>query len=184
MTGSPIIFPSYPESPVFLAYYDDVAAETLTTVKKELMARNELYDYCFLSTTHIVSVEQLRCALHKAVQNFVQGTMKANSVNTEIIFSLSPVNNMSDALKRFGVDESRPDVIVIKVCSPGTDFKNLESSVSGLLGAKPSALTDDKLLERFDEKKFKKLFKFSGATDTSQQAYTRGAVAGSLLRGL
>ncbi|GEQ67358.1 hypothetical protein JCM33374_g1022 [Metschnikowia sp. JCM 33374] len=184
MSFTSVKFPSFPSHPVFLAYYDNVTASTLATVKKELIARNDTYNYCFLSTTHIVSLEQLRCALHKAVQNLVQNTMKANSVNTEIIFSLSPVNNINDALKRFGVDESRSDTIVIKVCDADTDVAALEKTVSELLEAQPVALTDEKLLGRYDAKKFRKLFKLSDAVDTSPQALTNGAVAASLLRGL
>lgn len=184
MTYTTINFPLFPENPVFLAYYDNVPSAILATVKQELVARNPEYDYGFLSTTHLVSLEQLRASLHKAVQNMVQNTMKANSINTEIIFSLSPVNNINDALKRFGVDETRTDVLIVKVCDAETDLETLEKSVSALLGIQPTELTDEHLFTKYDEKKFRKLFKLLDAKDTSQQAYTRGAVAASLLRGL
>ncbi|OBA18042.1 CGI-121-domain-containing protein [Metschnikowia bicuspidata var. bicuspidata NRRL YB-4993] len=184
MAFSAVSFPLFPSHPVFVAYYDNVPGETLATVKKELMARNPAFDYCFLSTTHLISVEQLRCALHRAVQNLVQDTMKANTVNTEIIFSLSPVNNINDALKRFGVDETRADVIVVKVCRSDSSMAEVEKAISALLGSTAVALSDEALLCRHDAKKFRKLFKLLDATDASQQGQTRGAVAASLLRGL
>lgn len=179
MTFQTITLPLYPQHPFFLAYYDNVAPEVLATVKSELISRNPEYDFCFLSTTYLVSLEQLHCALHKAVQNLVQGTMKAKSVNTEIIFDLSPVNNINDALKRFGIDETRTDLIVVKLSSDTGSFEQLDNELAGLLNAKSTELTDDILMQRADLKKFKKLFKLLDASD-----YTQGAISATLLRGL
>lgn len=176
-------FPSYPSHKTFIAYYPEVSPQTLHTVKSQLIQRNSEYDYCFLSTTHVVSLEQLYCAIHKAIQNLVNGEMKANSLNAEIILSLSPVNNINDSLKRFGIDESRDDLVVVCVADQQTDFAALESVLSRLLGSASSELCDSILFSRFDEKKFKKLFKLQDVP-SDQALYTKGAIAASLLRGL
>lgn len=177
-----IAFPQYPEHSVYVAYFDSLAPETLATVKAELINRNPQYDYCFLNTSCIASVDQLRCSLHKAVQNLVNDTMKARTVNTEIIFNLSPVNNINDALKRFGIDESRPQVIVVKVSNDPASFEQVHRDVAALLDAQAAQLSDSELLRTLDEKKFKKLYKLQNAS--GQDEYTQGAVAAMLLRGL
>lgn len=174
-----IQFPEYPEQNVFLAYYTGIDTSTLTTVKSELVARNPLYDYCFLSTTHLVSMEQLRCAVYKSVENSVHGTMRAKTLNTEIIFNLSPINNINDALKRFGVDDLRSDVIVITVATDA--FEEIDGKVSELLGVESLELNDQVLQSTLDVKKFKKLFKLA---DVDPKDYSQSAIAASLLRGL
>lgn len=175
-----ITFPQYPSHTLDVLYFPKVSSEKLAECKSELIARNKEYDYCFLSTTHLVSTAQLRSALYKTVQNLINGSMKANTINTEILLSLSPVNNINDAIKRFGIDESRDDVIVIKAWHDDSTVDTLRK----LLSAEPAPLTDETLFARFDEKKFRKLFKLPDVKDSSQEVYSNCAVAASLLRGL
>lgn len=183
MTYRTVSFPQYPEYTVFIGYYTGLSPETLTKVKSQVIQRNEQYNYCFLSTTHLVSLEQLFSSLHKAIQNNVQGTMKANTLNTEILFNLSPVNNINEALKRFGIDEKRLDVVVIKVVQEAADFEEQDLAIAALLETNKNAeLSNELLMEVVDIKKFTKLFKIQ--TAGTQAMYTREAIAASLLRGL
>ncbi|SGZ56368.1 CIC11C00000004299 [Sungouiella intermedia] len=179
-------FPEYPQLATFLAYYQGVEPETLSEVKSELINRNEDYDYCFLSTTHIISLEQLYSSLHSSIQNHVRGTMKARTLNTEVIFNLSPVNKINDALKIFGVDDKRQDVIVVKVfrSEEQEQFQDIEQAVSTVLGVNSLDLTDDVLESKVDLKKFRKVFKLAPESLSGPETYTKGAIAASLLRGL
>lgn len=181
-----ISFPQYPEFTTFIAYYKGIKAESLTTVKSELIQRNSDYDYCFLSTTHIISMEQLQSSIHKSIQNFLHGNMKAKSLNTEILFNLSPVNNINDALKRFGIDEKRSDVIVVKVCLTEEieGLEDIHAKISGLLDTESLELNDQVLESAVVLEKFKKLYKLSEKSSVAQQSYAKVAVATSLLRGL
>lgn len=181
-----IVFPLYPGVTVFVAHFHNVPPTTLDTVKLQLVAKNPLYDYCFLNTAHIVSQEQLRCALHRAVQNMVRGTMRANTVYTEALFGLSPVNNLNDAFKRFGVDQTRDDVVVVKIFAEPVDEEKLqavEAELVQLLGAPAEVLSDDTLFAGADHAKFRKLFKAAGLEET-KEAYSKVAVSGGLLRGM
>lgn len=182
MPHQKVQLPQFPEVNVYLSYHNKVSADTLATVKEQLINRNEKYDFCFLSTSNIVSLKQLRSALYTAVRKYKQGAMKSSSVYTEVIYSLSPVNNINEALKRFGVDESRTDIIVIKISSSDIDFNSLEESLSGLLNSKSAELTDEVLFSKFDSAKFKKLFKLQEAQ--TQEDLTQGAIESSLIRGL
>lgn len=171
---------------MFMAHFHNVASETLESVKLQLLARNPLYDYCFLNTAHIVSQEQLRCALHRAVQNMARGTMRANTVNTEALFALSPVNNLNDAFKRFGVDPARGEVVAIKILTEPVDsvaLDAIEATLAELLAASAEALCDETLYGAADRAKFRKLFK-AADVEESPASFLKVAVAGGLLRGL
>lgn len=181
MTYQTIKFPQFPNVCVFLSYFDNVPSERLKTIKEQLISRNEKYDYCFLSTTHLASLQQLRNSIYSAVRNQVLGVMKATSVNTEIIFSLSPVNNINDALRRFGVDESRSDIIVLRVCESSTDLEQLHKDIEFLIGIKSLELTDELMFSKVDVAKFKKLFKLQAAE--TQEELTQAAIESSLVRG-
>lgn len=177
-----VVFPQFPQLPVVVGLLKDVQPETLAKVKTELVAANPDYDFCFLNPTHIVSLEHLYSAIHRAVSNQKNDTMRAKTLNTEIIFNLLPVNNIVDALRRFGVDETCSSLIAIKVLD---DSSNIEEHLQGLLGVKPVPLTDEALWELVDRKKFKKLYKLNDAkTDDSQASLTRLAICACQLRGL
>lgn len=177
-----IQLPQYPEVNIYLSYHDNVSTETLVTVKEQLIKRNEKYDYCFLSTSNIVSLKQLRSALFTAVRKYKQDNMKASSVYTEVIYSLSPVNNINEALKRFGVDVSRSDIIVVKISTREIDWDGTEKELIHLLDSRSAELTDDLLFNKFDSPKFKKLFKLQDAK--TQEELSQGAIESSLIRGL
>lgn len=180
-----LTFPQYPDVHVLLAYFPDVLKTKLASVKENLVSRNPEYDFCFLSTANLVSLQQLQNGIYTAVRNQKQEQMKASTIYTEIMLSLSPVNNINEALKRFGVDETRNDIIVLKVVQAEQlqeSEKEFSAKLESILDSKPGALTDDVLYNGFDATKFKKLFKLLGVE--SQAELTQGAIEGALFRGL
>lgn len=177
-----ITFPQFPQYHVYITYFASVSHEVLSAVKQELKNGNSVYDYCFISTAHVISLDQLHCSLHRSVQNHALERMRANTINTEILYNLSPTNNINEAIKRFGVDESRSDVIVVKVAKDAElDEKDLQEKLQLLLNAESCEISDQTLHERVDTPKFKKLFKITGEKTVGQMS--QEAIAGGLLRG-
>lgn len=187
MTYQTFTFPQFPEYSVFVGYYTDIKSETLKQVKEQLVAGNQTYNYCFVNTAHLISLDQLSCSLHRSIQNHELNRMKAKTLNTEILYNLSPTNNINEALKRFGVDESRLDIIVIKVLSRSDDEAQCNTEIEKLLeGSSTTELSNVLLTKLVDLKKFLKLFKIQLTNEDisqAQQRYSREAVAASLLRG-
>ncbi|KAF3987733.1 hypothetical protein FT663_02692 [Candidozyma haemuli var. vulneris] len=191
MTYRTFTFPQFPAYTVFAGYYTDVASETLKEVKSQLVSGNKDYDYCFVSTTHLISIDQLCCSLHRSLQNRELSRMKAKTINTEILYNLSPTNNINEALKRFGVDEGRSDVIVLKVLGTSdaeeSSLQAINETLQSLLKGKADAeLSDSTLAQQVDLKKFLKLFKIQQSDESVEDAqvrYASDAVASSLLRG-
>ena len=188
-----IKFPQFGEYTVFLSYFQGIKKEVLSTVKKELVAGNKVYDFCFLNTNHIISLEHLYSSIYRSISNLENECMRAKTVNTEIIFNLSPINNIMDALKRFGVDESLDKTIVIKIFKTSEVSDEILQSTNrhllNLLQVDPSQnlkLDDSLLFELVNINKFKKIYKLNdaklGSTDIQAQL-TRLAVGACVLRG-
>lgn len=194
MPHNSVHFPQFADVSVLASVFTDLLPAVLSQVKKGLLLADPLYDYCFLSLAHLVSLEHLYNAIHKAVLNEKNGCMRARTLNTEIIFNLSPVNNIMDALKRFGVDENASSVVVVKVFREAVSEEVLErvnSEICALLeaaSAQNPPLSDSLLYETFDEGKFKKVYKLNEVRLPEnklevQGALTRLAVAACQLRG-
>lgn len=188
-----IKFPQFGEYTVFLSYFQGIENEVLSTVKKELVAGNKIYDFCFLNSNHIISLEHLYSSIYRSISNLENDCMRAKTVNTEIIFNLSPINNIMDALKRFGVDESLDKTIVIKIFKTSEVSDEILQSTNrhllNLLQVDPSQnlkLDDSLLFELVNIDKFKKIYKLNdaklGSTDIQAQL-TRLAVGACVLRG-
>lgn len=187
MVCSTFTFTQFPQYRILATLYTDVSPETLREIKNRLVSGDRKYDFCFLNTKYILSTELLLNSIHKAILNKEFGNMKANTLNTEIIFNLLPTNKIAEAFRSFGVDEACPNVIVIHVSNGGESLELTDQHIATLLGetAKNIAIDDDTLASLVDVSKFKKLYKLNdAATDDSTLVLSRLAIAACHLRGV
>lgn len=185
-----ILFPQFPKDNVFISLIKDLDENKLENIKQQLIVGNPDYDYCFLNTNHIASLEHLYFGIHKAILNKNSNNMKAKALNTEIMLNLSPINNIMDAIKRFGIDTSCPNVICIQVTESenvSEDSRIFNKKILELMDADENdsiALTDEVLLKNLNVQKFKKLYKLNDIKfeDSSklQKEFTKLAIGACL----
>lgn len=186
---STLNFQQFPESTVYYAYFKDVPVEKIADIKKLIISGDDNYDYCYLSIKHMISLEVLSQATHKALLNQKHNTMKANTLNAEIILNLSPINNIMDALKKFGIDDLELSVLVLSVQKKDSDLDSLHNKISlqfDSLKDHSIELTDDLLYDQLDIQKFKKVYKLNDAKfdeDTLRHQLIRLAIGACILRG-
>ncbi|XP_060759606.1 EKC/KEOPS complex subunit TPRKB isoform X2 [Neoarius graeffei] len=94
-------------------------------------------------------------AANKAVHVQKIGKMKTRSLYSEIIFNLSPTNNISEAFKRFGISDNDHAVLIVLVHNK-EDANNKDDLLSKVDGQQIPA---DQISTLSDLAKIKKLYK-------------------------
>lgn len=162
-------FPQFQDKVIFIAFFKNIEQSVISKAKNELVAGNKDFDFCFLNTEYIISLEHLYNSIHKSILNFEENRMKARTLNTEFILNLSPVNNITESLRRFGINENCPNLILIKVMEEHTSnisaFDSIYNHACSILsceGLTSAELNDTLILnELADIKKLKKLYKLN-----------------------
>ncbi|XP_068611376.1 EKC/KEOPS complex subunit TPRKB [Brachionichthys hirsutus] len=108
-----------------------------------------------INPTMVVHPFQVLVAANKACHLQNSGKMKTRSLYSEIIFNLSPTNNISEAFKRFGISDGDDSVLVVLV--HGEDEPRLLSDITALVEGQQVPAEDVSSLT--DRAKIQKLYK-------------------------
>lgn len=108
-----ITLPLFPDYAISIHVFSDVqnAPEILTCLKNA----DPSYNYCFLDARRICSIEQVLFALMRALQDSEAGQMRTKTLYSEIVYSMSPNQNISEALKRFGIAEDTTALVCLAI---------------------------------------------------------------------
>ncbi|EER30827.1 conserved hypothetical protein [Candida tropicalis MYA-3404] len=180
-----ITFPQFPEYKVYISLYTNINPENISTIKSNLIAANSKYDYCFLNTKYIISKEHLLQSIHKSLLNYKNNCMTSKNLNSEIILNLSPLNNIGDALKKFGISEDCPNSIIVKIIK---DDESNDFDLNEIINGNVVDITDEYIFDQLvDLPKFRKLYKLNDAKldkdGDVQGQLTRLAIGACILRG-
>lgn len=168
-----------PNLPLYINLYQSV--QNAPFLRQQLLDGNAEFEYAFIDASMIVSRTHILAACFRAMNDYLAGRLKSKNVHSEIVFALSPNNNMLDAFRKFGIQDSTTNLLVIKVPVPTTTLvagtvemaiptviapnspskesieNHLHNSVQGI----PLRLDDDTLQGICDVAKVRKAYKIS-----------------------
>ncbi|XP_056604464.1 EKC/KEOPS complex subunit TPRKB [Triplophysa dalaica] len=119
------------------------------------MAVNSEIRGALINPTMIVDAFQILVAANKAVHLYKNGKMKTRSLYSEIIFNLSPTNNISEAFKRFGISDTDNAVYIVLVHNK-EETLNVDDIIAKVDGQQ---IDVDQVSELTDAAIVKKLYK-------------------------
>jgi len=122
-------------------------------------AEREAVNFAFIDAKLVTSKLCLLTALHQSMLSDVQKSLKTKTIHSEIIWSLNPTNNITEALRRFGVSDSSKSLLVVRVGSSADTAaveKQMRAAVHGDL------ISLDALRSLTDWTAVNKVYKFGG----------------------
>ncbi|XP_018944842.1 EKC/KEOPS complex subunit TPRKB-like [Cyprinus carpio] len=141
----------FPEYTVIQLLFKDV--KNATELRK--MAVNGEIKGALINPSMVVDAFQILVAANKAVHLHKTGKMKTRSLYSEIIFNLSPTNNISEAFKRFGISDSDSAVLIVLVHNKDETL-SVDDIISKVDGQQVAV---DRVSDFTDVAKIKKLYK-------------------------
>lgn len=153
-----------PELTLYVACYKDV--QNANYLRQQLLSANQAFNYAFVDATTILSRRHLLAACFRAMSDYIHDRLKSNNVQSEIVFCLSPNNNIGDAFRRFGIQDSSKDIVVVKVGDSAASEANVtkqgvEEHLSGAIEGTPVDFSDDWLKDVCDVDKVRKNYKIA-----------------------
>lgn len=102
-----VTLPHLPHHPLHICLFRDV--HNAPFLRRQLLEGNTDFEYAFLDASVLVSRDQVLTACFRAINDLLQGRLKSRNVHSEIVFSLSPNNNVGQsstvvALRRWNED--------------------------------------------------------------------------------
>ncbi|KAH0839516.1 hypothetical protein J3R83DRAFT_374 [Lanmaoa asiatica] len=74
-------------------------------------------NFAFINATLITSPLHLQTAAVQALFAQSEETMRTKTLHSEIVWNLNPTNNITEAIKRYGVSDTTTDLIVMHIAS-------------------------------------------------------------------
>ncbi|KAL1999215.1 hypothetical protein VTN02DRAFT_4882 [Thermoascus thermophilus] len=167
-----------PESlPVHVALYRDL--QNASFLRSQLLSGNAEFEYAFIDASMIFSKTHILAATFRAVNDYLNGRLKSRNVHSEIVFSLSPSNNIADSFRRFGITDSTKDLLVVKVSvTPEITHDSVAEHLAKSVEGTSVPFDDESLSAISDLGKIRKAYKLGAAPSAPAKAPVNGTTDG------
>ncbi|KAJ7465297.1 kinase binding protein CGI-121-domain-containing protein [Mycena latifolia] len=169
--------PQFPNhlSCVHAALYTDVSDSDL--LRKRLITAStaegidgererDALNFAFIEARLITSVNHLRTAIYQAILAAAQGSLRTKTVHSEIIWALNPTNNITEAMRRYGVSDATTALVVVRIAEPELSAASVEANTDAIVkGSKVSFASLQDLTDWPAVKKYHKLGNDAGVRD-------------------
>ncbi|OCK83396.1 CGI-121-domain-containing protein [Lepidopterella palustris CBS 459.81] len=155
--------PHFPSNPIYIALFKDVSNASF--LRQQLLDANTEFDYAFLDATMILSSTHLLAALFRTLNDSLHNRLKSRTIHSEIVFSLSPNNNIAEAFRRFGISATTNSLIAVKISmsppSPSNplSIESVQSHLTRVVQGTQMVFSDETLLGLTDLERLRKVYK-------------------------
>ncbi|KAJ8592154.1 CGI-121-domain-containing protein [Rhizopogon salebrosus TDB-379] len=75
----------------------------------------EAINFAFIDARLISSLLHLQTAIYQALLSEALGQLRTKTIHSEILWALNPTNNITEAIRRYGVSDTSTTLIVIRI---------------------------------------------------------------------
>ncbi|KAJ5601911.1 hypothetical protein N7510_011445 [Penicillium lagena] len=169
-----LALPHLPSSlPVHVALYRDV--QNSAFLKQQLLGGNAEFEYALVDASMVLTRAHAIAAIFRAVNDYMNGRLMSRNVHSEIVFSLSPANNIADSFRKFGIADTTKDLLVVKVSvSPEITHESVAAHLATAIQGTSVPFDDETLSEVSDITKIKKAYKLGALPSPSSKTECNG----------
>jgi len=157
-----------PDLALHVALYRDV--KNAAFLKQQLLDGNTDFEYAFIDASMVLTTTHVLAATFRALNDYMHDRLKSRNVHSEIVFALSPNNNIGDAFRKFGIGDTTSDLLVIKVStSPSVTFESVRSHLESVVDGTCADFNDESLQVTSDLGKIGKAYKIDSSVSSKGQ---------------
>ncbi|KAL5343297.1 kinase binding protein CGI-121-domain-containing protein [Aspergillus crustosus] len=165
---------------VHAALYKDV--QNASYLRQQLLSANADFEYAFIDASMILSRAHALAAVFRGINEYLNNRLKSHNIHSEIVFSLSPTNNIADSFRKFGISDTTSNLLVIKVAvTSDITHESVVAHLAKNVQGTPLPLDDGALSRISDVTKIKKSYKL-GSLPSASPGETNGSADGSKRR--
>ncbi|KAK9462716.1 kinase binding protein CGI-121-domain-containing protein [Lipomyces oligophaga] len=175
--------PLFPSTKLHLALYTDVTNSL--AIRSNLLSGNKSYSYAFLDPTTTLSLTHVFAAIYRAFTARAAQSMRTKTLNTELVFSMSPSMNIADGLRKFGIKDDSTSLLVIRIDEDGTlSSLELANALDEIIAGNRIQISDESLAKLVDCEVVRQNYKIPAGVDLSDlNNATKVAIGAIALRG-
>mmetsp|Transcript_25643 Transcript_25643/g.44874 ORF Transcript_25643/g.44874 Transcript_25643/m.44874 type:complete len:171 (-) Transcript_25643:4730-5242(-) len=136
----------FPDSPLHICFYTELVNAS------ELKEHVTEYEFALVNPAFICSIQHVLSAANRAVANRAAGHMKTRALKTELLYYLSPSNNIKETLQRYSIQVESQAILVVAFSA-----EHLQTAHQAIQGRCEGSF--DKLADYSDQKAIRQIFK-------------------------
>ncbi|KAF8920718.1 kinase binding protein CGI-121-domain-containing protein [Mucidula mucida] len=94
--------------------------------------RDEI-NFAFIDATLITSLLHLQTAIYQAILAELQSSLRTRTVHSEILWALNPTNNITEAIRRYGISDDTKALLVVHICDKSTPSAQVQSKLDKVI---------------------------------------------------
>jgi len=163
---------------IYVALFKDVKNSAF--LHQQLLDGNTEFEYAFIDASLIFSRLHILSAAYRAVNDLLENRLRSRNVHSEIVFSLSPNNNIAESFRRFGVQATTQNLLIVKVSTPLQPITadEVQKHLNEVIEGEQVPFDDENLTGMTDLARVKKVYKLNTVSSVSGDVPENGAVNG------